>query len=86
MSRLPLLLPLSRLFLLLLFLPSLYFVADAQPGIGAQAAGNDSLMRIIHENKQDLAECKAWNALADKYSRTDVAGEKSCLWRAMDAG
>jgi two-component system, NarL family, sensor histidine kinase UhpB len=70
--------------LLLLFLPSLFFVADAQPGNSAQAIGNDSLMRIIHENKQDLAECKAWNTLADKYSRTDVASEKSCLWRAMD--
>lgn len=50
----------------------------------AQSVAVDSLIRIIHEDKQDLAECKAWNALADKYSRTDVPRQQSCLWQAID--
>jgi two-component system, NarL family, sensor histidine kinase UhpB len=72
------------LLLPLLFSQWLFHSVDAQPTTSAQPAVTDSLMRVIHENKQDLAECKAWIALADKYSRTDLASEKSCLWHAME--
>jgi two-component system sensor histidine kinase UhpB len=50
----------------------------------AQSVAIDSLMKIIHENKQDIAECKAWSALADKYSRTDMPRQESCLYHAID--
>ena len=85
-------LPLSRLFfsslnklfmkccryLLVGVLQTLFFVAAGQTN------ATDSLLRIVQENKRDMAEAKALNALASDYVRTDMGKAKECLHRAMD--
>jgi signal transduction histidine kinase len=53
----------------------------------AQITNTDSLLRIVQENRQDLAELKAVNALAEYYSHSDPAKAKGYMrWEIAMAG
>jgi two-component system sensor histidine kinase UhpB len=64
-------------YLLLLLSQTLFLLAGAQPAV------DDSLLRIIHENRQDLAEAKAMNMLVTEYNRGDQSKEKALLWQSI---
>lgn len=48
-----------------------------------QSNSNDSLLRIIRENKRDLAEARALNSLALSYARTDMGRAKEYIYQAI---
>ena len=64
-------------YLLAGLLQTLCFLAAGQTN------PTDSLLRIVQENKRDMAEAKALNALAADYVRTDMGKAKECLYRSM---
>jgi len=65
-------------YLLPVMLQAFVLFAAGQPG------ANDSLLRIIQEDRRDPAEMKALNELAGNYLRTDLAKAKACLYRAIE--
>ena len=68
-----------------LFRPSLPLLFQALPLlIAAQSNGNDSLLNIIRQDRRDIAEVRALNALAGIYARTDLGKAKTCLYRSVE--
>ncbi len=65
-------------FLLAGLYQTLFFVAAGQTN------ATDSMLRIVQENKHDMAEARALNALAVDYARTDMGKAKACLYRSME--
>src|SRR6185437_7475989 len=64
--------------MLLLLLQALSMLVAAQPN------ANDSLLDIIRQDRRDLSEARALNALAFNYARTDLAKAKGCLYRSIE--
>ena len=65
-------------YLLLLGLQLIFLLAHGQSTI------NDSLEKVVRENKMDTAEVKALNQLAVSYVRTDLTTAKNYLYRSME--
>src|SRR5882757_8073417 len=65
-------------YLLPIILQAFVQFALGQPG------ANDSLLKIIQEDRRDQAELSALNELAGNYLRTDLAKAKTCLYRAIE--
>jgi two-component system sensor histidine kinase UhpB len=63
--------------LLLLFLQITFLLARGQSSV------NDSLLKIIGENKMDVRENNALNELASNYGRTDLPKAKSYLYKSI---